>query len=299
MIFEPRAVIGRLAATLPRELAARTYVAGSLAAGFHFQAHLGRHEIRTKDADLVVHAVGAHRGLGKQTETLLAQGWRWNLSEKFSPGTARTKPEDLPFIRLFPPGMRDFFIEFLGQPRIGQRSSKSQGRVVVHAAHYAVPIFRFVGLTSWNLRDTGLGLKYADPAMMCLSNLLSHPTLGASRMETPIGGRLCLRSAKDLGRVLAIAHLTPRGELRDWVDRWVSGLRKWFPNGWRKLGASVANGLHELVAEPAALNDAHHTATHLGLLPGLKVPPERFAELVDLLENDVLRPFVMRCRKGY
>ena len=226
MIFEPRAVIGRLAAALPRELAARTYVAGSLAAGFHFQDHLERRKIRTKDADIVVHAVGAHRGLGQQTETLLAQGWRWNLSREFSLGTAKTKAEDLPFIRLFPPGMRDFFIEFLGQPRIGHRASKSHGRVVVHGDHYAVPIFRFVGLTSWNLRDTDLGLRYADPAMMCLSNLLSHPTLGTARMETPIGGRQCLRSAKDLGRVLAIARLTPRDEQREWVDRWVGGLRK-------------------------------------------------------------------------
>ncbi len=289
MIFEPRAVIGRLATALPREFAARTYVAGSLAAGFHFQDRLERHKIRTKDADIVVHAVGAHGGLGEQTETLLAQGWVWNLSVKFSPGTAKTKAEELPFIRLFPPGMRDFFIEFLGQPKVGQRSSKSHGRVVVHGAHFAVPIFRFLGLTSWNLRDTGLGLRYADPAMMSLSNLLSHPTLGTARMESPIGGRLCLRSAKDLGRVLAISRLTPRDEQRDWVDRWVGGLRKWFPKDWRKLGATIGSGLRELAGNTMALLEAHHTAVHLGLLPGRDIPPEKFAELVDLLENDVRR----------
>ena len=61
---------------------------------------------------------------------------------------------------------------------------------------------------------------------------------------------------------------------------------------------TVGKGLRELAGNTMALLEAHHTAAHLGLLPGRDIMPEKFAELVDLLENDVLRPFVKRCRKG-
>jgi len=296
--LKPRSIIAHLAAALPRNLAKESFVAGSVAAGFHFEARLERREIRTKDADIVVHTVGTHADLGRRTEELLARGWRWNLSKKFSPGSAKTRAEDLPFIRLFPPAMKGFFIEFLGLPSIGQRRTKAHERVVVHGTHYAIPIFRFAGLLSWDLLDTGLGLKYADPAMMCLANLLSHPKLGTIRMETEIGGRLCLRSAKDLGRVLAIARLTPRDEIRSWTDRWVEALNYWFPRDWRRLGKSASQGLDALLRNHSALLEAHHTATHLGLLPGLRVTPEEFAENVAVLKNDVLGPLLERCGRA-
>ncbi len=298
MDLEPRSMVSRLARLLPPDLAADAYVAGSLAAGFHFEGRLPRREMRTKDADLVVHAVGSHEELGPRTEKLLSQGWRWNPSVKFPPGSVETRVEELPFIRLFPPGLTDFFIEFLGQPEIGQMEAKAHGRVVVQGAHYGVPIFRFMGLTSWNLLDSGLGLKYADPAMMCLANLLSHPTLGTTTMETDIGGRVCLRSAKDLGRVLAIARLTPRGEQEAWVDRWMAAMSHWFPGDWRRLAGRVGSGLEQLVADPGALGEAHHTATHLGLLPGLGVSREQFAAGAGEFRADVLDRFVERCRNA-
>ena len=298
MDLEPRSIMTDLASALPRDLAAGAYVAGSLAAGFHFEGHLQRREMRTKDADIVVHAVGAHEALGRRTGELLSQGWSWNLSKKFEPGSPETDVEELPFIRLFPPGMKNFFIEFLGHPGIGQREAKAFGRVIVGGIHYAVPRFRFMGLTSWNLRDSGLGLKYADPAMMCLANLLSHPELGTIRMETDIGGRPCLRSAKDLGRVLAIARLTPRMQRVAWVELWEGALRHWFPEGWRQLGETVMSGIDALLGDPSALGEAHHTAAHLGLLPGLHVTLENLRGEAIEFSYDGLRPFMERCRSG-
>lgn len=44
--------------------------------------------------------------------------------------------------------------------------------------------------------------------MMALANLLEHPTIGASTMSSPIGGKTLKRANKDLGRVLAIATLS-------------------------------------------------------------------------------------------
>jgi hypothetical protein len=80
------------------------------------------------------------------------------------------------------------------------------------------------------MRSSEAGIDYAAPEVMALANLLSHPRLGTERMSALIGGRKLLRSAKDLGRVLALAYLTPDEEMESWADSWWVALERHFPD---------------------------------------------------------------------
>jgi hypothetical protein len=105
----------------------------------------------------------------------------------------------------------------LNLPEHGQREAKCWIPVNLADGWYGLPSFRFMGLTaSYRLRSES-GLEYASPAMMALANLLSHPMVGNERIQSgPMQG--FLRSAKDLGRVLALARLAGRDETETWVE---------------------------------------------------------------------------------
>lgn len=60
--------------------------------------------------------------------------------------------------------------------------------------------------------------------MMALANMLEHPEIRPETMSILIAGRENKRSNKDLGRVLAIAHLASiRNEdaLLKWLEKWL------------------------------------------------------------------------------
>ena len=70
--------------------------------------------------------------------------------------------------------------------------------------------------------------------MMALANLLSHPRVGSDRIESgPMQGLLL--SAKDLGRVIALARLTGREETEVWPRTWLEALKNCFPDEWKEL----------------------------------------------------------------
>lgn len=124
--------------------------------------------------------------------------------------------------------------------------------------------------------------------MMALANLLSHPVLGDITMSQPIGGREILRSAKDLGRVLALAYLAGREETETWLEPWREAIQECFPETWQGLVGNAGQGLRELLANAAVIEEARHTC-EVGLLQGrgvgvdaLKATGERL--LVDLIE---------------
>jgi len=93
---------------------------------------------------------------------------------------------------------------------------------------YGLPCFRYLGLASIDRIASDVGLQYAHPAMMALANLLSHQEVGNARIES--GEMLgLLRSAKDLGRVIALAHLEGREGAEAWRDLWLRAVEKCFP----------------------------------------------------------------------
>ena len=142
-------------------------------------------------------------------------------------------------IRLHPEASREYFIELLALPKTGQREPLVWIPVRLPDGWYGAPSHRFMCLTAVNRVRSAEGLDYASPAMMALANLLSHPTIGPHRMSEPIAGTWILRSAKDLGRVLALAWLSGRGGTAAWLDLWIEG-----PTNL--LSAIVANSITAL-----------------------------------------------------
>ncbi len=297
--LDPKAILQMLARDLPADLREGVYLAGSLAAALALGDRPAGRAIRTKDADFVVQSVAGSGALARAVHRMRDAGWAYFPNADYpTPGVESTPLPGLPFIRLAPPGNApEYFVEFLGSPRIGETDAKRLERIQVGREHYAVPVFRFMGLTSRGLRDSGDGWRSADPSMMALANLLSHPTVGRQEMETPIEGRKLLRAGKDLGRVLAIARLVPREQHESWIDPWLSALRTWFPSEWRALGARVGDGVRELLTHDQALEDAHFTATFT-FLTGMGVTKTNLAAVAEQLLADVLDPFAERCRTG-
>ncbi len=203
--LDPDAILNRLAREIPAALHAHVYLIGSLAAAHHHRGKLDVGGVNTKDADLVVQPVGNIATVEAIASKLRAAGWKWKLD--FGPAGSAATPEDaLPDVRLYPPESgAAYWIELQGLPEIEQVQDVRRLRVVIGGGHFSVPAFRFGGLTARGLRATPQGIPCADPSMMALANLLGHPDVGNRRMSSPIAGRECLRSAKDLGRVLALA----------------------------------------------------------------------------------------------
>lgn len=293
--LDPDAILARLARDIPPRLLRNLYLIGSLAAGFHFRAALESRAVNTKDADLVVQPVGNLDAVAKIASNLRKSRWNWKLD--FGPVGSATTPEGkLPDIRLYPPGRNPkYWVELQGLPKPDQAEPVRRTRVVIDGEHFAVPAFRFAGITARGLRDTPRGIRYADPAMMALSNLLAHPEVGTHRMSTAIAGRRCLRSAKDLGRVLAFARLCDRREVQGWVGPWLRALRSSFPRTWRAIGVRAGAGLRALLADEDGMSDAHW-AMRNGLLSGLGVGRNELVVVGEGFLADVVEPFEKRCR---
>ena len=261
--LDPRRLMARLAAEIPRALHGHLVLVGSLAAAYHYRDRLKRRAVNTKDADVVVHPAGDVGTLREAAETLLDAGWR--RTEKCWPQPAKAPADGLRAVRLHPPESQDYFVEFLGLPARGQRRPLSWRPLRLADGWYGVACLKHMGLVAAGRRRSDDGLEYAAPASMALANLLSHPTLGAQRMAEPMGGRTLLRAAKDLGRVLALAWLEGREGVEAWVDGW---RRRLGPAKLRRAG----DGLRALLADPAALEEARLTV-EVGLLNRMGVTP--------------------------
>src|SRR5205807_6393218 len=73
--LNPKGLFERLASDVPAELHAHLYVAGSLAAAYHFEAELEGRAVNTKDADVVVHPAGNNASSRDLAMQLLSKGW--------------------------------------------------------------------------------------------------------------------------------------------------------------------------------------------------------------------------------
>jgi hypothetical protein len=146
-----------------------------------------------------------------------------------------------------------------------------------------------MGVTGAERQRSAEGLQYAHPAMMALSNLLSHPRLGPETMGEAIGGRVLRRASKDLGRVLALAWLAGRDETERWTGMWEQALREVYVHAATALAAQVGTGLRQLLDDPAYLDEARHAAA-VGLLSGFGITNENLRAvghqlLVDAIER--------------
>lgn len=129
---------------------------------------------------------------------------------------------------------------------------------------YGLPSFRFLGVVSIGRIASHVGLEYAQPSMMALTNLMSHPQVGTIRIASG-DMRGVLRSAKDLGRVIALARLEGREGTEAWKEHWLRAIQECFPTSWKALLINVGSGLEELLDDDNAMircpQDDRHRST--------------------------------------
>ncbi len=268
----PSKVLSEVSAAIPTASRANIIIIGSLAAGYHFFGQDESKAIRTKDVDCVLEpfhaAVGAGQSIARQ---LLDAHWqRRTAGDHQIPGNAETPVDQLPAVRLYPPGVdpdseEAWFIELLTVPESAE-GGKKWTRLPLAEGHFGLPTFRFLSITAYDpLPAADLGIRYARPEMMALANLLEHSEIKPDRMSALIEGRAIKRSNKDLGRVLAITTLADLDDYRPWASAWQKALETCFPQEWRELALKAGTGLRALLVSQSDLEEAHHTCIN-GLL---------------------------------
>lgn len=286
--LDAESLLLRVAAQVPPALRAHIVVIGSIATAWAFRDVSGTHMVATKDLDLLlrpaVDAVTTAESLGKE---LLHDGWLPRFPNGIDPGTAETPDDQLPALRLSPPGGDDaWFVELLAEPPAGQATRKHWRRIHTAAGDFGLPSFRYMGVAVHGAEQTGIGLRVAQPGCMALGHLLEH----ADPDRTPIAGLPGNppRFTKDVGRAVSLWWLareqSPLAEVQ-WLTQWRDALRALYPGYEAEMYASARAGLESLTDY---LRDAHAIALNGVLAPhGTTLDAYRrgHASLLDLIDR--------------
>jgi hypothetical protein len=292
----PGEVVRQIARAVPEDCREHIVLVGSLAAAYQLLRSDSSFQVRTKDADCVISprvtAVDQTRAIA---ERLLKTGWTTRGEGEFGqPGAAGTPTSELPLIRLYPPGLHTWFIEFLTVREPGNRSEWE--RVELSAGDFALRSFEYSGLLSFEASVIESGLRCATPPMMALANMLEHPRIRPEKMSAAIASRAIKRSNKDLGRVLILAQLAgPDAVESEWAESWERGLRACFPERWAELAASASKGIEALLASPPDLDEALHTCNN-GLLANRNLTLEQLTIAGRRLLQDAITPLTDRVK---
>lgn len=292
-LLDPASILDVVAAHLPKSLHRHVLIVGSLAAAYSHRAQLVGGKVSTKDADVIVHPAGAIAKCAAIAQKLLDNDWRRRTGPTNAcyPRPSAEPLDQLTVIRLNPPKDSAYFLELLALPRSDQKEPKRLNPCRLEDGWYSIPSFRFTSVLAHEPAKAACDLAYATPAMMSLSNLLSHQEIGKSRISEPLatGGRLILRASKDLGRVLALARLAAPDALEEWHEHWADALRARFPSSAADLAEKAGSGLKRLVEDEAAFDDALY-AVQVGLLAGLGVTRTELLALVREVDELALKP---------
>jgi len=293
-MVSPGAVLADIASAIPVDCRKNIIIIGSLAAAYHFFGENPAIMVRTKDADcLLSPRVSAIPAGIAVTEQLIKEHWTYHATQEFpTVGDASTLDNNLPIVRLDPPGSTGWFIELLAVPESSMDRDRRIVRLITTAGHFGLCSFGFLALTNFEPILTPLGIYVAQPDLMALANLLEHPEIGAERMSGFIEERRIKRSNKDLGRVLAIARLSiaqDEDSLLSWPAKWQRAIQARFPNDWRDLARRAGAGLRRLLSQPNDLEEARYTC-EFGLLASMPPTIEQLRYTGRRLLADAIEP---------
>ena len=299
--ISPEKTLEEIARAIPEDCRRNVVVIGSLAVGYHYLRGQSAMLVRTKDADcLLSPRIEAVQAGVLVTERLIEDNWQFREDEKWpEPGSADTPLEELPAVRLRPPGGSEWFLELLTVPPSASHRGKNWMRLATRYGHFGLCSFGFLSLTNYKPIKTDLGIGIARPEMMALANLLEHSEISPDTMSGLFASREIKRSNKDLGRVLAIAQLATGADedaLLSWADSWLAGLQSQFPQDWTELAGGVGRGLEALLASEPDLEEARLTC-ELGLLAFNPPTAEMLQAAGQRLIVDAIEPLVKAVEK--
>ncbi len=289
-LISARQVFARVASQVPAECRAHLVVVGSLAAAYHLFGARPESAVRTKDMDCIlvprIEAVSQGQAVAR---ALLAAGWRPPSHGPFAaPGAADTPDDRLPVVRLYPPDSDDWFVELLTVQDPADTRDRGFERVDLGGAgHYALATFRFLDVAAFRPVATGAGVSCARLAMLVLSNLLRNPVVRPERM--PPDGTGPRRSNKDLGRVVAIAHLAGRTTAESWPTEWIEALRTLHHSSWVDLARAAGGGIRALLRSEGDLREAFDVSV-AGLLAPANASLDEFRFAAERLLVDAIDP---------
>ncbi|MDF1814798.1 MAG: hypothetical protein P1V20_21510 [Verrucomicrobiales bacterium] len=297
----PSVVVKRLAEATPEAFKKNIVVIGSIAAGYRYFGEQSEFVVQTKDIDCLlrpyIQAVEAGEAI---TDALMDSGWTYAPTDEFpEPGTLDTPDDQVPVVRLNPPGETGWFVELL---TVGESEENFDREFIpLKTAHGVFSLCAFGGirLAQWDPILTDQGIAVARPEMMVLSNLLHHKKIGEDLMAQPFAGRSIKRSNKDLGRVLALAYLAERDQenvLLEWTRGWKNAVTEYFPTTWKDLCKDAGAGLREMLNSPNDLDEAHHTCQS-GLVAVLQPSLATLTAAGERLLGDVIEPLEQAAQK--